>query len=143
MGFAGSNPTGQITISSANPWDSSDTPRYVEGNGNHGIVFLWKDMWAPSSYATQGVTLNDVLVRNNAGWGVVLDGVSDYAYYTGFISMACISGNSSGDRSPDSWNTVSYKFPISDAIYRGGSCPNTGWAAASVPAKSHIPGWSW
>lgn len=40
MALAGSNPTGDITISSANPWNLSDTTRSIEGNSSGGIVFL-------------------------------------------------------------------------------------------------------
>src|SRR5437588_1735213 len=144
MIFAGSKPTGQITISSANPWDAFDTPRYIEGNANSGIVFLGPNTYPPATSTAQGVTLDDVLVRNNTKYGVVLDSVSNYGNYTGFVNNACISGNSPfGDTSPLNWTTLSYRVPISDAIYRDGSCPNTGWAAALVPAASHVPGWSW
>src|SRR5215813_5675245 len=40
MQFAGSDTTGDITISSWNPWVVGDVARYVEYNGFNGIMFL-------------------------------------------------------------------------------------------------------
>jgi len=115
------DPTGQILFS-GNPHDSSDTTvRYVENNGYHGI-----DLHGPPrggcppgdtgciSNNVEGVTLDALLVRNNAGCGVVLQDVLDYCpgcpssvnYYglaprvagtfLGFQNGSCMSGNSPG-----------------------------------------------
>jgi hypothetical protein len=155
MAFAGSNPTGDITISSANPFDPSDTPRYVEASAAGGIVFL-----GPNEGWTQpavGVMLDDVLVQNNAGYGgVVLDGVSnDTAIlsplngqpYVGFINNSCMSGNVlanglSQNVSSASWTSLLNKTPVEYSNYRGGTCPVSG-SGAQTPAPSHIPGWNW
>ena len=141
MQFAGSEPTGQITISSSNPFDPSDTPKYVEGNAAGGIVFLGPNTWAPATQTAQGVTLDDVLVRNNAFYEVALDGVSNYGTYIGFINNSCLSGTNPTHVTPTSWTTLSNPLPGSYALYRGGVCPNP--SGPPTPARSHIPGWTW
>jgi len=148
MPFGGSEPTKGITISSSNPYDGSDTPRYVESNQSSGIVFLGP---ATSQWPipTQGVQLDDVLVRNNAGYGVVLDTTSNLVdsstgttiYYYGFINNSCMSGNSFSNVAQVP-NTLSYPYPNSYTTYRGGNCPNPGWAS-QTPAHSNRPGWPW
>jgi hypothetical protein len=91
-------PSGQITISSANPWDPSDTPRYIEGNQGAGIVLLGNNRQFPCN--VQGVVFDDILVRNNAIAGVYLDTVQDSNSigslglpFQGFFNSACTSGN--------------------------------------------------
>ncbi|MCL5745464.1 MAG: hypothetical protein M1541_16330 [Acidobacteria bacterium] len=103
MQFAGSELTGRITISSENPFDSSDTPRYIEMNKAGGIVFLGP-YWTPDwPVAAQGVALYKINVRNNAGFDVVLDGLSNddtggyYGVgYHGFVGDSCIIPSSPG-----------------------------------------------
>jgi hypothetical protein len=170
MQFAGSNPTGDITISSANPSDSSDTPRFIEFNSKGGIVFLGPNEGFPATnnlgyIATGvGVTLDDVLVQNNAGYSVVLDNVTNdttrnnpetSSPYIGFINNSCISGNllqnqasGSGDV-PSAFSLLSSPTPgsypgPSYSTYRGGACP-TSMAPLNTPkpAESMIPGWVW
>ncbi|MCC6585757.1 MAG: hypothetical protein IT168_03485 [Bryobacterales bacterium] len=166
MQFAGSEPTGRITISGENPSDPSDTPRYIEMNKAGGIVFLGP-YWTPSwPLAAQGVALYRVNVRNNAGFDVVLDGISDDAtsgYYSGeyrgFIGNSCIipgqpiprqytgpvAGlpNVNGGLPPPHPNTLTRPLPTSYGAYPPiGTCPDPGWPA-QTPAKSTIPGWKW
>lgn len=108
MQFAGSNPTGHIKISSQNPIDDADTPRYVEGNAAGGIVTLGSE-WCTANNATcsedwwvKGIMLDHVLVRNNAIWGIVLDSASDNgASYMGFVNSSCMSGNDNGNVKPN------------------------------------------
>ena len=140
MQLAGSNPTGNITISSLNPFNPSDPTRAIEGNANGGIVFLGPITNSSFTYSAVGVSLNDVIAQNNQKFGVVLDTVSNYSSYTGFINNACITGNPFGDTSPTSWTTLSNPLPANDNLFWGGTCPLSGY---SVPAASHIAGWTW
>jgi hypothetical protein len=163
MGFGGSKPTGRILISSENPWDASDNKRFIEANGNGGIVFIgsrvwWqcflpdgrKGFWYPEENALNrictplipvaGVTLDRVLVRRNAWYGVALDDVSNYGTFTGFINDACMSDNDPayGNVSPPFWTTLTSPVPLSYT-----SCPpDPGWASQRPP-RSQIPGWLW
>lgn len=164
MQLAGSNPTGRITISSQNPSDPSDTPRYIEMNKAGGIVFLgpyWSPEWP---LAAQGVALYKVNVRNNARFDVTLDGLSNdstpgyYGVYHGFVSDSCIIPGIPSDEyrgpvagipgvngglPPPHPNTLSYPLPTSYGGYPpNGTCPDPGWPA-QTPAKSNIPGWRW
>jgi hypothetical protein len=96
--------TGQITVSSANPWDPSDTPRYIEMNNYHGIIFHGPPHF---STATEGVALDAVLIRNNTGNGVYFEDIPDYVVlagaiaprvngtYTGFTPNGSCSGSTS------------------------------------------------
>jgi hypothetical protein len=111
-----------------------------------------------------GVTLDDVLVQNNAGYSVVLDNVTNdttrnnpetSSPYIGFINNSCISGNllqnqasGSGDV-PSAFSLLSSPTPgsypgPSYSTYRGGACP-TSMAPLNTPkpAESMIPGWVW
>ncbi len=161
MQFAGSEPTGRITISSENPSDPSDTPRYIEMNKSGGIVFLgtYSPPWTLSA---QGAALYRINVRNNAGFDVDLDGLSNdnttgyYGVgYHGFVSDSCIiaSNNSgpvagvpgvNGGMPPPYDNTLTHPVPTSYGAYtyNGGTCPDPGWPA-QTPARSWIPGWPW
>ena len=140
MQLAGSNPTGNITISSANIFNSSDPTRSVEGNSASGIVFLGPISNSSFIYPAVGVTLDDVVVQNNNGVGVALDTVSNNGTYIGFVNNACLSGPLQADTSPRSWTTLSNYAPTSDNAFRGGACPTSGY---STPPRSYIPGWSW
>ena len=159
MTFAATNTpaqqTGQIYISSSNPWDSSDATRLIEGNGHGGIDFCGpsENPSACNSPAV-GVVLDDVLVRNNAGYGVSLSNVSYYygpTNYLGFINAvgyrsACLTGNSGvppdpiTDTNTNVPTTLPYRIPMNDADFHGNSCPASG---VTTPALSHIPGWLW
>jgi len=159
MSLAGGNPTSDVTLSSANPWDSTEPPRAIEGNSHGGIVFVGPNS-NPSNFppncsppncwtAGVGVTLDDVVVLNNNGYGVSLDGVSNdtshanpinYAGYLGFINNACLIGPLQTPTSPSSWTTLPYYGPVNPASLRGGACPAAGY---NTPALSHIPGWTW
>lgn len=76
---------GQLTVSSANPWYGSDTPRYIEGNAWYGIYIL-----GPGSGMNdyQGASFVDVLVSSNAPDGIGYDTLQNYPAtnptYTGF-----------------------------------------------------------
>jgi hypothetical protein len=160
MQFAASDPTGQITISSANPWDATDPPRFIEANQLGGIAFLGPQHCAANPpppgqacYAAVGVSLDDVLVMNNrttlTGSAVVLDGVSDHVSsegraYRGFINGACMSGNVTNTQQPANVpvgiNSLTYPVPDTYASFRGGACPATG---STVPAPSYRTGWPW
>ncbi len=147
--------TGQIYISSSNPWDSSDTTRLIEKNAHGGIDFCGPAE-NPSGCVSPavGVVLDDVLVENNAGYGVSLSNVSNYfgsTNYLGFINAvgyrsACLTGNSgvSGDPNHDTnthvLTTLTYSVPLNDADFHGNPCPTSG---GTTPALSHIPGWNW
>jgi hypothetical protein len=89
-------PTGQLRISSANPSDPSDTPRYIEGNGFNGITFGYQAdflQYGGTTGSVQGVTLDAIFTRQNAGWGVAFADVLDNGTYTGFINGSCMSDN--------------------------------------------------
>ena len=129
MQLGGSVATGQILISSSNPWDGSDAPRSIEKNLGHGIVLLGPPTWP---YSTQGVTLDDVLVQNNSGYSVYLEEVQNYGSFTGFTSDSCMSGNSSGDvpyNNAAASDPLSYPAPASYSVYTGPTgpaCPSSG-----------------
>lgn len=148
--FGGSNPTGQITINATNHLSASDPPRLIESNQAGGIVFLGSPSW---TYSVDGVTLTDVLVQNNALYGVAFQGTTNYSSssYTGFTNDACISGNSSGAVSANSATTLTYaSLPTSPTndywIYNYANsspaytCPTSG---DQTPAPSYITGWPW
>jgi hypothetical protein len=182
MGFAGSNPTNDITISSWNPYDPTDTPRYIENNGFNGILFLGPNTLTCNgvtgyyedpngncqrAIAAHGITLDNVLARNNAIYGVELDAVSKDTvngnpefggYYVGFINNACL--NDPGDSaetfyySPGAQTALSNPTPAyynlwfqrttnSPSNGQMTSCPATSWPAEPTPAPSSIPGWKW
>ena len=162
MQFAGSEPTGRITISSENPSDPSDTLRYIEMNKASGIVSLGP-YHTDYAVTTQGITLYKVNVRNNAGWDIDLDGVSNdysvgyYGQYVGFLNDSCIivsnndgpvRGASPGPVPPPPYenallNPVPSNWPsLGTYTYNGGSCADPGWPA-QTPARSNIPGWRW
>jgi hypothetical protein len=112
IGGAGSENTGRITISSQNPSDPSDTPRYIEMNAFNGIQFLGFDNFGNPACGNTGwldqdnvchpvrpvvgVTLYNINVRNNAPFDVDLDSVSNdstvgfYGPYNGFLNSSCI-----------------------------------------------------
>jgi hypothetical protein len=151
MQFAGSEPTGRITVSSANPWDPSDTPRFIERNHVGGIAFLGPQWCTESNFqgpcqAAGGVTLDAILVRDNGGPSVFLDGVSNNGSYTGFVNGSCISGNHIDGVPadiPTGQNSLTYPVPSSYDSIRGGTCPVSAWPQLPAPASSHIPGWPW
>lgn len=143
--------TEHILISSANPRQSNDSPRYIEANAEGGIVFLGP-MTNSTQFPTpaQGVILDDVLVRGNALTAVVLDGVQNASVggvnYYGFTYNACLSAPPGYlTTAPLSWNTLVSPTPTNYAEYTGALgplCPTTSWSF-QVPAPSHTPGWSW
>jgi hypothetical protein len=191
MQLAGSNPTSDITISSWNGENPSDTtPRYIEYNGYDGIQFLgpyalsadctvsgggpgYLDSHSVCQpiYAAQGVTLDNVLVRRNNGYGVRLDGVSNDVLHTnpifggnynGFINNACINDGNNvetayGAIPLDPTNPPANPTPASDALWyqrttapyntanygQNSSCPASSGPAEPTPARSNIPGWRW
>lgn len=138
MQFAGSNPTQQIKISSANPEDSSDTEKYIESNAYGGIYFLGRQYCfgqdaiarekdptllpnpcncgvTGQAYCVKGATLDNVLVRNNSGApSVALDSVSDFNGYNGFVYGSCITGNEIDIPAyiPDPMQTLTYPLPV-------------------------------
>jgi hypothetical protein len=149
--LAGSNPTGLITISSANPSQAGDTPRYIESNEAGGIGFLGPATGPGLIYGTQGVTLDDVLSRNNSNEQVYLSSVSgsnqiNYftgGTYNGYVNNACLSSTNPLVRSVGTAQTpLLYPVPASYTTYRGGACPSTTWSS-QTPAVSHQPGWRW
>lgn len=106
-------------------------------------------------------------VRNNAGFDVDLDGVSNdytagyYGTYLGFLNGSCIIRSNSPQYSgpiagvpgvnngnyPPTNNTLQYPAPgnwpsLGAYTYNGGTCPDPGWPA-QTPARSQIPGWPW
>jgi hypothetical protein len=87
--------TKDVTISSNNPSDPNDAPRFIEYNASDGIVLFGPPHPAPAD--TAGVTLDAVFVQNNAGFGVSSYFVEndDPNKYIGFINGSCISGNGS------------------------------------------------
>lgn len=118
MIFGGGAPTAQITVSSANPWNSEDVPRYIESNLGSGIWFLGTQFF-DFPYPVQGTTLDDVLVQNNGGYGVLLDTVSNSATYTGFANGSCMIGNASGNvYAPN--NGLTDPYPTSYTSYNPG-----------------------
>jgi hypothetical protein len=148
--------TGQIYISSSNPFDSSDATRLIERNAHGGIDFCGPSENAACVSPAVGVVLDDVLVENNAGYGVSLSDVSPYygpTNYLGFINAAgyrsaCLTGNTGvpGDPITDTNTHVPtslpppYRTPLNDADFHGNPCPASG---GKTPALSHIPGWLW
>ncbi len=162
MSFAGSVATGDITISSANPWDpigpTGDTTRSINRNSNAGISFLGPSTNAAFTNPAVGVTLDDVVVQSNAKFAVVLDSVSNdtshanpinSAAYLGFINNGCLVGGTTPqvDTSLLGTTATALSFPtptsnfMSDNILRGVVC--SGLYSYLTPAPSHIPGWSW
>jgi hypothetical protein len=142
MQFAGSNPTGNITISSANPIDSSDRTRSIEANSHSGIAFLGPATNTSFTHPAVGVTLDDVIVQQTGGgYGVVLDSVGTYGTYLGFTNNSCMSVNI-----PDNVHVIGTSglglvtAPQSYNSLRGGACPTSGYP---LPAPTHVPGWSW
>ncbi|MBZ5728805.1 MAG: hypothetical protein LAP87_27975 [Acidobacteriia bacterium] len=141
----------QITISSINLWYPQDTLRYIEANGYNGI-----NLEGPPAYpALQGVRLDSVFVRNNAGAGVRLVGVLDSDFppgYLGFINGYCMTGNTSGPSTfsgahptYSSPSTTTQYLPLNPNGIRAQSlvaCPAyTG--NVQVPAPSGDPTWHW
>ena len=114
----------------------------------------------PACQSVKGVVLDDVLVQNNAGPGVSLDGVLDHIVqpgtknvapgaYAGFANRSCIANNMLETVRLDGETSLSNPYPgtgLSDApcfaSYRGGACPDPG-GLQQVPAPSYIPGWLW
>jgi hypothetical protein len=142
VGTLGANATEQITISSSNPYDNTDTPRYIESNQGHGIYFSGPPQ---ISYMEQGVLLNDVLVQNNTGWGVYLTEVQNSSGYSGFANNSCISNNSAGTvtypRPPT--NSLTSPTPGSYSNYHGMPCPTSG-LPQQIPSPSPIGStWIW
>ena len=129
--------TEHILISSANPRQSNDSPRYIEANAEGGIVFLGP-MTNSTQFPTpaQGVILDDVLVRGNALTAVVLDGVQNASVggvnYYGFTYNACLSAPPGYlTTAPLSWNTLVSPTPTNYAEYTGALgplCPTTSWS---------------
>jgi hypothetical protein len=147
------NTTGSVTISSSNPWYPSDTPRYIETNQG-GIVLLGPPrQYAPGQVfpVIAGVSLDDVLVRNNGQYGVYLYNVHNNSGYTGFVNGSCMSGNTSGNIDAEfqyPWNASPYnplsnQAPSSYSSYRGASCPNPGWASQTPAPSGWAPSWPW
>jgi|GEM_PF-3498181 hypothetical protein len=150
------DPTAQILVSSTNPWYSGDTPRYIEANGYGGITFYGSSRgWSP----IQGVSLDDVLIANNAIYGVYFDNVQNYGSYLGFVQNgSCMWGNEvNGSEADVSWpngpnqgntqpapNTPTYLYPSSTSLYQGGPCPSQP-AGQATPAPSGLPPsqWKW
>jgi hypothetical protein len=163
MQFAGSHPTGKITISSENPNDPSDTPRFIEMNKGGGIWFLGPS-WTEYTITAQGVALYKINARNNAIVDVNLDSVSNdgtlgyYGAYHGFVGDSCIIPGVvsadyygpvagvpgvNGSVPPPYNNTLTHPIPTSYGAYPpSGTCPDPGWPA-QTPARSYIPGWHW
>jgi len=150
-------PVGQITISGTNPWDTTDTKKYIEKNGGFGILFRAAASSSYSGGTATGVTLDNLNVVNNTGpgsYGVGLYGVTNdtthtnpinLGYYLGFINGSCMSGNVLGPVTPMlvSGSTLTYQTPPSGYnTYEGGSCP-TPPAGVAVSAPSSISGWRW
>jgi hypothetical protein len=139
MVTTGSDATSNVLISSQNPWDSSDTPRYIESNGNNGIEFL------TDVYSSTGVTLDDILVQNNYH-GVWMDHVTSS---TGFICSlctapaACMSGNSGGNLSAVDGTSLTNGLPSNLSNWAGtNSCPTSG-SSQQIPAPSGNSNWPW
>ncbi len=139
--------TGQITISSANPWYSNDAPRYIEGNSYHGITVLGPPYGAPLQelHPVQGVTLDDVLVSSNAGYGVFFQNTENYGSYIGFINGSCMTGNTLGyvgsEYDQQGVSPLTNLYPTTYTSYRGQQCPQE-WVT-QTPAPSNMPGWPW
>jgi hypothetical protein len=155
-------PVSDITISGVNyvP-NSNDSPKYVEGNQFGGI---WFRSGCPTCDASNGVTLDNLLVWNNAKWGINLSGVSidpsnanpiNGGAYSGFISQTCMSnttypnvtstyanglGSGGVPLNPNPYS--SYTNPYTNPPWTGGSCPGRPGGTAT-PAPSNIPRWPW
>jgi hypothetical protein len=141
------NSTGQITVSSTNPWYANDAPRYIEANSSNGITFL-----APPRFNNhiEGVALHDVLVSGNGGYGVFFQNTADYGTtHVGFmydygVKGACIQSNAGLAVGGDTqWYAPSSMYPDNYSSYQGGSnnCPQR-WVT-QTPAPSNMPGWPW
>jgi hypothetical protein len=143
---------GPITISSTNPWYSSDTPRYIESNGYGGVTLYGQPNEASN---IQGITLDDVLVSSNAVYGVLFQNVQNNGSYNGFINGSCMTGNVlNGNAANVTWpggpnqgnnlpapSTPSNLYPTSYTSYHGGQCPAQ--FVGLTPAPSHTPPWAW
>jgi hypothetical protein len=90
-------PTGRITIGGLNPTSPSDTLRYIEANGYNGVTFRYDDkaglVNGVDRGSVDGVTLDAIFTRKNAGYGVAFNNVLDNASYTGFINGSCMADN--------------------------------------------------
>jgi hypothetical protein len=100
MGFGGTYPTGSITISSTNPWNSSDITRYIGYNYNYGGYGNYRGaIWFPGSqdhfaYNSTNIAFNDpYVIESYDGWGIYLDHVVTAT----FTNNACMNTNSSGN----------------------------------------------
>jgi hypothetical protein len=128
--------TGQVTVSSTNPWYSGDTPRYIESNAYGGITF-----YGTTDNSIQGVSLDDVLISSNAVYGVNFVNVSNYSSYTGFIQNgSCMQGNTT-NVTYSGPNTPQYLYPSSYSSYHGAACPPQ--FVGLTPAPSNTPPWAW
>jgi hypothetical protein len=134
MVFGGGAPAGQITVSSTNPRNSQDVPRFIESNLGHGMWFLGTYFF-DFPYPVQGARLDGLLVRKNGGYGVLLDSVSDSGPFTGFANGSCMTGNAWGNvYAPD--NGLTDPYPASYISNKAGvvaaeasertSCSNSG-----------------
>lgn len=139
MTFGGGAPAGQITISGANPWNLEDVPRFIELNLGSGLWFLGTHFF-DFAYPVRGARLDNILVRNNGGYGVLLDSVSDSNTYTGFVNGSCMSGNASGNvYAPNSDLTNPYpnsytSFRLPEALSQVSSAkPCTDWNSHARP----------
>jgi hypothetical protein len=160
MQFAGASDTQtkDITISSWNPWDASDTARYIEQNHQAGIAFLGPVTNSSFTKPAVGVTLDNVLVGDNSKQGIVLDSVTpDFVtnwniggQYVGFVNYGCLIGNTLGSAYTPG-TTLPNATPTPPNQYRSGppgggvmtACPPTAWPQLPPPAASQTPGWSW
>ncbi len=146
MAIGGNVITNQITISSANPSDSSDTSRYVEGNQGGGIVVLGAN--GGFSPNITGLVLDAVLVRNNAYGGVLLDSVQGSSAvnaqgipYQGFYNGACLSGNSNdnpNNPSPSQLGDIVIRTPTPTTLTN--SLPLSGTDGVSLVFTNPAPG---
>jgi len=102
-------PTQEVTVSSSNPWNSNDTPRFIEAAADDGIVVVGGLIAQPApnppaEQHVQGITFDNIRVRNNAGYGVSLYYAQDYSdssgSFTGFVNGSCMNTNAVNNPSP-------------------------------------------
>jgi len=118
---------GQIAITSNNPWNTGDSPKFIEQNTSDGI----KVFGPPENYNSfQGIILDNLLVRANAWWGVELEAVSVVPSYTGFINGACMYPNSQTQQ--NGLGTATSSAPPT------GASPNllSGYSSLVVPGQT-------
>jgi len=164
--FGAANPTGDITISSWNPFDPSDSapggvPRYIEQNAADAINLSGPDNFQcpmgvygfyydpmtmscqPILYAVVGVTLDALLVRDNTGYGVRMDQVSNDANQNPNLTVPGYSPVSYNGFITNAWQGVSTDACLiangpGPTIFVPGSLSNGNPLTYQTPANGNL-----